>query len=95
MVFQGSLNEFTQLSIQDWFFLGSISVTSGAVALFIYYRGLSYSKASVATVAELGFPLAAVVVNYTFLDATLSGMQVIGMMILLYAVLQLGKVNEQ
>lgn len=91
---EGTFVHFAQLTAKDWLFFVIISITSGAVAMFIYYRGLSQSKASIATVAELGFPLAAVVVNYVFLDATLSLTQVIGMVVLLYSVMQLGKVNE-
>jgi len=90
---QGSFSLVAHLSSKDWLFLGIIALASGAIAMFIYYKGLSHAKASVATIAELGFPLAAVVVNYFFLDATLSIVQMIGMIILLYAVFQLGKSN--
>ncbi|MDP3880828.1 MAG: DMT family transporter [bacterium] len=91
----GALSTFSQLAGKDWLFLAIISVTSGAVAMFIYYKGLSHSKASIATIAELGFPVAAVAVNYIFLDASLSLVQGIGIAVLLYAIFQLGKVNAQ
>ena len=48
-----------------------------------------------ATVCELGYPLAAVVVNWKFLDATLSPIQVVGGSILLLAIVRLSVVNEQ
>ena len=92
---EGSFGLILETSLRDWLFLLVISITSGAVAMFIYYKGLSHSKASIATVAELGFPLAAVLVNYFFLDAALSLTQIIGMAALLYAVLSLGKVNAR
>jgi len=62
----GAITEIITLSTKDIFFIAITAVTSGVVALFIYYRGLQQSKASVATIAELGFPVAAVIVNYIF-----------------------------
>ena len=59
----------------------------------IYYGGLQYTKASVATLAELGFPMAAVVVNWYFLKQGLLPMQLVGMAVLLFAVFMLAREN--
>jgi drug/metabolite transporter (DMT)-like permease len=91
----GALSTFSQLAGKDWLFLAIISITSGAVAMYIYYKGLSHSKTSIATIAELGFPVAAVAVNYFFLDAALNWVQLAGMAVLIYSIFQLGKVNAQ
>ena len=65
------------------------------VSLLIYYKGLENTKASVATLAELGFPLAAVLVNWVFLKTTLAPMQILGMSILLFSVFKLASRNEE
>jgi multidrug transporter EmrE-like cation transporter len=39
--------------------------------------------------AELGFPVGAVIVNYLFLDATLNLMQLVGIGVLLYGLKKL------
>jgi uncharacterized membrane protein len=91
----GSISQITTLSSKDWLFLVIVALASGVISLFIYYKGLNHSKASIATIAELGFVPAAVLVNYFFLDAALVPMQIVGMAILLFAVLRLGKVNQQ
>ncbi len=91
----GTLGRITSISSKDLLFLLIIAVTSGVVSLFIYYKGLQYTKASVATLAELGFPLAAVVVNYFFLDAVLTPIQLAGMAILLFSIFQLNRVNSR
>ena len=83
------------ISAKDWLFVGIIALASGVFSLFLYYKGLQYTKASVATIAELGFPLAAVLVNYAFLHATLNSVQLAGMAILLLAVMQLARHNFQ
>ncbi len=88
-VLSGSLPILAQVSLQDWLYIVIIAVTSGVVALFIYYKGLENTKASVATIAELGFPMAAVIINWKFLDATLVPMQLLGMVILVFAIFRL------
>ena len=59
---------------------------TGFFALLIYYYGLRHTKASVATLMELGYPLALTVVNWKFLGITLSLWQIIGTLILLVSV---------
>ncbi len=90
---QGTLAEIPTMTRHDWFFMLIIAFTSGAVALYIYYRGLSGASASTATIAELGFPVGAVVVNYFFLDATLSLVQILAVAVLLFAVLRLNRIT--
>ena len=91
----GSLGELTSISSMDWLYLGIIAVVSGAAGMTLYYIGLERSRASVATLAELGFPLAAVLVNYIWLDAALLPAQILGMAILIWAVIGLSHVNQE
>jgi drug/metabolite transporter (DMT)-like permease len=76
-------------SAVDWLYLAVIALASGVVSLLIYYKGLSEVPASVATIAELGFPMAAVLVNFYFLHDKLVPWQLVGMALLLYSVSQL------
>lgn len=79
----------------DWLFVFIIAIIAGFISLFIYYKGLTNTKASVATIAELMFPVSAVVINWIFLGATLEANQIIGGIILLCAVYGLSYVNNQ
>ncbi len=85
--------ELSAVSAMDWGYLAIIAVTSGVVSLYIYYRGLRNCPASVATLAELGFPIAAVLVNRAFLDEKLMPVQLIGMAMILFAMWRLGRVR--
>ncbi len=85
----GSIPKLSQVNLADWIFIVVISVASGVVALFIYYKGLENTKASVAAIAELGFPMAAVIVNWIFLGAGLVPVQLVGMGILVFAIFRL------
>lgn len=71
-----------------------ISMLTGFFALLIYYYGLKYTKASVATLMELGYPLALTLVNWKFLGITLNFWQIIGALILLASVTALTLTNQ-
>ena len=92
-LYYGSLNEVASASGKDWLYVLIIAVLAGFVSLFIYYRGLRFTKASIATIGELAFPLSAVIVNWIFLDAKLDLMQIFGGLVLLFAVWRLTPVN--
>jgi len=92
---QRTLPVFSKVTPTDWLYIVIIAVTSGVVSLFIYYKGLENTKASVATLAELGFPMAAVIVNWYFLKEGLVPMQLLGMAILLFSVFQLARVSQR
>src|SRR5215472_1393113 len=93
--YQKSFPVFGAVSAKTWLYIVIIAVTSGVVSLFIYYKGLTHTKASIATLAELGFPLAAVLVNYFALRIELQPSQMFGMTLLLFAICNLTKVNRQ
>ncbi len=63
-----------------------ISLLTGFFALLLYYFGLKTTKASTATLMELGYPLALSLVNWKFLGIALSVPQIVGAVILLASV---------
>lgn len=94
-IYYKSLPELKLATGKDWFFVFMTAIIAGFVSLLIYYYGLRSTKASVATLCELAFPVAAVVVNWIFLGATLVPMQIVGGLVLLFAITQLTLVNQQ
>jgi drug/metabolite transporter (DMT)-like permease len=89
-LFQKTIPTFSTVTAKDWLFLLIIAVTSGVVSLFIYYKGLKTTPASVATIAELGFPMAAVLVNWLFIPGSALVLnQLLGMAVLLLAIYSL------
>ncbi len=99
---QDQLPPFESVTPKDWLFLAIVAVVSGSLSLSIYYYGLQFTKASIATLAELGFPLAAVFVNAYFiagnvLPGTHFGLfvgQWIGTILLLFALFMLSRENR-
>ncbi len=84
-------------------FVVIVALTSGVFSLFLYYYGLQFTRASIATIAELGLPLAAVFVNAYFIpgnqaSGTYLGLyagQWLGTALLLFAMLMLSRVNKE
>ena len=70
-------------------------LTGGVLPLATYYFGLRRSRASIAGIAELAFPLLAIFVNYYFLGWGLDKFQAIGAGILFFAVSVLSYVNAR
>lgn len=85
-LFQGDVGAtFTGISDQPWrIFL--LALIPGLAAMLVYYQGLSRTQASYATLAELAFPATAVIVNWIFLDATITGTQIFGFALLWVAI---------
>jgi drug/metabolite transporter (DMT)-like permease len=109
-IFLGLLNAWQHtfpvwntLTPTDYLFILIIALTSGVFSLYLYYYGLQFTRASIATIAELGFPLAAVFVNAYFIPGnwapgTFLGLfagQWIGTLLLLFAMLMLSRVNRE
>lgn len=63
-----------------------ISLLTGFFALLLYYYGLKHTRASVATLMELGYPLALTAVNWKFLGIRLESGQIAGAVVLLVSV---------
>lgn len=92
-----SLGQFfppSQLNSEHLMRFVMISLTTGAAALFLYYAGLSKTKAHISTIAELMFPLVSVVIGITSLNPygepqTLSVPQIIGIILLVAAILRI------
>lgn len=63
-----------------------IALTSGAGAMFLYYAGLSRVPASVATLAELAWPVSAIFLDYVINGNVLAWSQLIAAVVLIVAV---------
>jgi drug/metabolite transporter, DME family len=100
---QDQVPPFASITATDWLFIAIVAMVSGVASLSIYYYGLQFTKASVATLAELGFPLAAVFVNAYFiagnvLPGTYFGLfagQWAGTLLLLFALYMLSRQNSK
>lgn len=77
------------LTPRDLLFLTIIMFGPGFGAMYLYYRGLKVTRASVSAVLELTWPLAAVVLNWIFLGDRLAWVQIMGGLLLIGAMARL------
>ncbi|MDN4602313.1 DMT family transporter [Paenibacillus sp. F6_3S_P_1C] len=67
----------------------------GLLSLLLYYKGLSSTKASVATLAELSFPMAGVLVNWIAFRTLITWEQLVGFILIWIALFAISKQQER
>ncbi len=89
VILNGGFGGFVSMSGKDVLFLIIIMFGPGFGAMYLYYRGLQVTRASVSAILELTWPLAAVVLNWIFLGDTLTWVQILGGLVLVGAMTKL------
>jgi drug/metabolite transporter (DMT)-like permease len=75
-------------------FLGLIAVSTGMVALFIYYKGLARTPVHISTILELTFPFVAIILDMIVNNTILSLSQWIASFVLIFAIYKIAKLRE-
>ncbi len=71
-----------------------LSIFAGVIPLFLYFKGLSLTQASVASFFEMFQIVAALVVTWGFFGQTLSPHQIVGGLILMIAVYFINRIQD-
>jgi drug/metabolite transporter (DMT)-like permease len=82
LVVQGEGAAATNVEGSDIAALFALALIPGLAALVVYYKGLSRTYASSATLAELAFPLTAILIGWSVFDAVPTASQWVGIAIL-------------
>jgi len=82
LLVRGETSAAMDVSFEDIWALALLALIPGLAALMIYYRGLSTTPASSATLAELAFPLTAIFVNWIRFDSAPDASQWVGILLL-------------
>lgn len=91
----GQLSEFSMATTQNWIIILIIGITTGSGAIFLYYWGLNRVKAIVATFCELFFPVSAVLFDYLVNRNTLSLVQWLAAIVLIFAVIRISRLRRE
>lgn len=83
------------VSFADVWALVLLALVPGLAALMIYYRGLSRTPASSATLAELAFPLTAIFVNWIRFDAAPNLTQWLGIVLLSGTIIVMSRASRE
>lgn len=91
VIFNGNLNWFLKTTPHQWVIFSIIGLTTGSGAVLLYYIGLRYIKANVATMCELCFPISSIVFDYIFNGKILSSLQFVSAGFLLFTIYRITK----
>jgi DME family drug/metabolite transporter len=95
VVFTGTFREYFTLNYHAGLSLLLLALVPGVLGLLIYYRGLRGTPAAAATLAELAFPLTALLVGYVAFHATLTRSQWLGVVVLTGTITAMGLLRSQ
>lgn len=79
----GYSNDLFTHSLETYGKISLMVLVSGLLAMYVFYQGLRKISARACSLTEMFFPFMAVIVNWLFLDAALTPIQLIGGGILL------------
>jgi len=86
--------DFATVSQHQWLLFLYIVFGSGATAMLLYYWGLKKIPASLATLAELAWPVSAILFDYLLNGTVFSLTQMVGVIVLLTAVIKITQLTE-
>ncbi len=94
MVTMGNGGTLSQITGGQFLRFVVIALSTGMVALSIYYKGLAKTPASIATILELVFPVSAVLIDTFLYHTTLLPGQYVSAIVLLYAAYKLSTLTK-
>lgn len=91
VVWQNQTSQLFHLTLPQIWTLVLITFSTGLVALSFYYYGLKRTPARITTLLELVWPASAIFIDYFLFHKTLSPTQILGVLLLLFAIYQVTK----
>ncbi|MFA6177558.1 MAG: DMT family transporter [Candidatus Paceibacterota bacterium] len=92
----GRTNEgsFALPNVSQFGLLALIAVSTGMVALLIYYKGLAKTPVHISTILELTFPFVAILLDFIVNHTVLSFTQWLAAIILVFSIYQIARLRE-
>lgn len=81
-------------TVSQFGFLALIAVSTGMVALLIYYKGLAKTPVHISTILELTFPFVAILLDFIVNHTVLSFTQWIAAFVLIFSIYKIAKLRE-
>jgi len=72
-----------------------IAISTGMVALLIYYRGLAKTPVHISTILELTFPFVAIILDKVVNGTSLSAVQWLAALVLVFSIYRISKLRER
>lgn len=95
LISSNGFSQFNAVTPTNWLIFFIIAFTTGSGAIFLYYFSLKNIKASTATICELCFPMSAIIFDYLINKSTLSPVQWIAVVVLIFSIIQVTRMRRQ
>lgn len=89
-----SVGSISLPSMSQFGFLALIALSTGMVALLIYYKGLAKTPVHISTILELTFPFIAIFLDMVINHTRLSLSQWVAAIVLVFAIYQIARLRE-
>ena len=89
----GAAPSLSAVTPMQFLTLGAIGLSTGMVALWVYYRGLKHTEARIATIVELAFPVTAILIDYFLYGTMLAASQYLAAAALLFVMYKVAGLN--
>lgn len=94
LLFGRSMGSLAIPSMTQFSLLVLIAISTGMVALLIYYKGLAKTPVHISTILELTFPFVAILLDFIVNHTVLSISQWIASIVLVFAIYKIAKLRE-
>jgi len=95
VILQEEVSVAASIGLTELRTLTLLALIPGLAALSIYYRGLARTPASIATLAELAFPLTAILIGWSVFDTVPTATQWVGIFILTATIIAMSRAAQQ
>lgn len=93
IIFMGALPQIFAPDFSQYLRFGFIALSTGMVALLIYYKGLKQTPVRVATILELVFPVLAIIIDAVLYKTFLAPTQLLAAGVLLFSIWKLSSLQ--
>ena len=93
VAFTSGFGDFLVATPKNWLIFIIIALTTGRGAILLYYFGLRYITAKVATMCELCFPISSVVFDYLINGNVLSPVQLFSAGLMILSIIKISRLN--
>lgn len=95
IVLFGQIGSIGKIGLPQWGTLLAITLSTGMVALLIYYYGLKKTEGKVSAICELVWPASAIVIDYVYFKNTLSVTQILGTIVVLFSIYKVTTLKKE
>ncbi|MFP4514655.1 MAG: riboflavin kinase [Parcubacteria group bacterium] len=94
LLFTNGLGMSSAISSVQWHLLALIVLSSGALAIFLFYFGLRRVSASTTTILELFWPFSALILDYIFNNNYLNTIEIVAVIVLIISFFKVSNLDK-